>query len=87
MQAKKIGKDQDLKRCVSVCNMQTFDHNPHVLSFVLFLVCTGANRDAHESGPSTAAGDWRRTAGKMVSGALFASMWIVPPAIHRAGYR
>jgi hypothetical protein len=30
---------------------------------------------------------WRRAAGKTLSAALFVSMWVVPPLIHRAGFR
>jgi hypothetical protein len=42
----------------------------------------GAAHDA-KSSPDR----WRRAAGKTLSAALFVSMWVVPPLIHRAGFR
>ena len=40
---------------------------------------------AHEA--KSSPDRWRRAAGKTLSAALFVSMWVVPPLIHRAGFR
>ena len=40
---------------------------------------------AHEGAKSAPGG--RRRAGKALSAVLFLSMWVVPPLIHRAGFR